>query len=126
MFAEKRAMLATALFCPDCADSPMYRIRAGNGNTHLYYRCTGRGPQRKGCGLMADAELVDAAADKAMLVLTEARQEFTLVPGHDHKAELERIEDELADLPLRRLPRAEEQAERDRLWADQDRVAASR
>ena len=125
VFAEKRAMLATALFCPDCADSPMYRIRAGNGNTHLYYRCTGRGPQRKGCGLMVDAELVDAAADKAMRVLTEARQEFTLVPGHyADKAELERIEDELADLPLRRLPRVEEQAERDRLWADQDRVGS--
>ena len=122
IFAEKRAMLATALFCPVCDDSPMYRIKSGKGNTHLYYRCSGRGPQRKGCGLMVDAELVDAAANRAMAVLNEARQEYTLVPGHDHKVDLERIEDELADLPLRRLPRAEEQAERDRLWAEQDRV----
>ncbi len=123
VYAENRAMLATALYCPDCADSPMYRIKSGHGNTALYYRCAGRGPQRKGCGLMVRAALVDAAADAAMSCLSEARVEFELVPGHDHKAELEQIEDELANLPLKRLPRAEEQAERERLWAEQDRVA---
>ena len=41
---ENRAMLAGALYCPDCEDSPMYRIMAA-GCTFNYYRCTGRGSQ---------------------------------------------------------------------------------
>ena len=45
---EKRPMLAK-LRCYRC-DSPMYRIKAGDGTNRTYYRCFGSGPQRKGCG----------------------------------------------------------------------------
>ena len=45
---ETRPMLAK-LRCYRCG-SPMYRISAGDGTGRVYYRCTGSGPQRKGCG----------------------------------------------------------------------------
>lgn len=53
------AMLAS-LRCARCDDSPMYRQRVRHGDrTRFYYRCTGRGPQRKGCGNMVPLEVVD-------------------------------------------------------------------
>ena len=142
VFAANRAMLSGALFCPVCDGSPMYRINTGKGTTHIYYRCSGRGPQRKGCGLMVDAELVDTAVNKLWTKHEKKRPPISgaedgepfffsgstmlehVEKGNDHKAELEAIEDELADLPLRRLPDDEEDAERNKLRAERKRVAA--
>jgi len=46
--------LLASLKCARCADSPMFRIRvtSRSGRYYYYYRCAGRGPQRKGCGNM--------------------------------------------------------------------------
>ena len=51
-------MLSGVLSCPACDDSPMYRLASG------YYRCTGRGADRRGCGNMVRPRLVDAAVDQ--------------------------------------------------------------
>ncbi len=50
---ENRPMLAN-LKCARCEDSPMFRIRlrSRSGKFYYYYRCAGRGAQRKGCGNM--------------------------------------------------------------------------
>ena len=61
--AKNPPMLAN-LRCARCADkgidSPMYRIPASRGSGRkLFYRCTGRGPQRKGCGNMVPLEATD-------------------------------------------------------------------
>src|SRR5882724_10754955 len=50
---SNRPMLAS-LKCARCEDSPMYRIRlkSRSGRYYWYYRCAGRGAQRKGCGNM--------------------------------------------------------------------------
>ena len=63
MVAENRAVLAGLLTCPNCA-APMYGIRTGEGNQHLYYRCAGSGAQRKGCGNMCRLAETDAAVDR--------------------------------------------------------------
>lgn len=54
---DTRPMLAN-LRCARCEDSPMYRIKAGKKKV-LHYRCTGRGPQRKGCGNMVPIAELD-------------------------------------------------------------------
>jgi hypothetical protein len=55
-----RPMLA-GLKCNRCDDSPMFRIRlkSRSGKYYYYYRCTGRGAQRKGCGNMLPYDLLD-------------------------------------------------------------------
>jgi len=45
-----------------------------------------------------------------------------LVKGGDHQAEIDQVDLELRQLPARGLGRAAEQAERERLWAEQDRL----
>jgi hypothetical protein len=48
----------------------MYRIKAGEGEAaRHYYRCTGRGAQRRGCGNMIPL----AAVDRAVLATTSGR-----------------------------------------------------
>ena len=121
VFAKNRAMLATALFCPRCGTA-MYRIKSGNGNTHLYYRCFGRGPQRKGCGLMVDAALVDTAADRAMSMLNEARVQWVPRQRPDYEAELTQIGYAKQQLMMSGLGRAEEDAGLAALRAREDEV----
>jgi hypothetical protein len=65
---EKRAMLAGALSCAHCDDSPMYRQRAGAaskaGRMYAYYYCVGRGVARRSCGNLVRVEAVDAAVNQ--------------------------------------------------------------
>ncbi len=136
LVTENRAMLAGAIFCPLCAaehraagrePSPMYRINTGRGaGAAFYYRCAGRGAQRKGCGNMVRLELVNAAVDQiaartfAWLPVVVTR----VVPGHDHSAELEAVRFEMKQLVLADLPDAEMDAGLARLRAERDRLAA--
>ena len=122
VFAANRAMLSGAIFCPVCDDSPMYRIKAGNQNRHLYYRCSGRGPQRKGCGLMVQAAKVDAAVDEVFSALKREDRKLEITPGHDHEAELKALDYDKQQVTMRGLSRAEERAEMDRIWAEIERV----
>jgi site-specific DNA recombinase len=125
VYAANRAMLAGALTCPACG-SAMHRTRDGRGGAS-YYRCAGPpAAQRKStCRNMARCELVDSAVNRIIAATFDVPVIVrTLVPGHDHSAELAEVRYELQQLPLRGLPRADEAAERDRLWAEEDRVAA--
>lgn len=122
VLAENRAMLATAIFCPRCEGSPMYRIECRDS---VYYRCSGRGPARKGCGNRVKLPLVDAAVSRiADRVFDAPVMVLTRIPGNDHSEELAKIEDERRDLAMRGLPWAEEDAERAKLRARYDEVAA--
>ena len=120
---QKRAMLAEAMSCPACEDSPMYRT---GERPYLYYRCAGRGTRRSSCGNMVRLELVDAAVNEIMAKSfdTPVIQE-EIVYGNEAEiaAELERISFELQQLAAQRLPWDEEDRERARLRAEHERVA---
>lgn len=61
---KKSPPMLANLRCLRCADkgidSPMFRLKAGK-KQHYYYRCYGRGPQRKGCGNMVLMDPTDQA-----------------------------------------------------------------
>ncbi len=125
---EKRAMLSTALFCPSCEDSPMYRVRTfgAQGRPYFYYRCTGRGNLRQSCGNMVWMEPVNAAVDEIMVSTFDVPvMKHVIVYGNEAEieAELERIKFELQQLGAQRLPWDEEDRERARLRAEHERVA---
>jgi site-specific DNA recombinase len=125
-----RAMLAEALFCPFCEDSPMYRLKGGGGRSRAlyYYRCSGRGAHRKGCGNMVRLELVDAAVSKIMAESFDEpvmREEIAYGNEAELEAETQRIKFELRQLPARDLDWEEEDRERARLRAEQTRVAST-
>lgn len=124
---ERRAMLAGAVFCPRCEDSPMYRIGCGAGaGRSFYYRCAGRGAQRKGCGNMVPLARADAAVE-GIAARTFGWRKVTVakfVAGSNHEAELEAVRDEMRQLALRDLPDAEHDAELARLRGERDRLAA--
>jgi DNA invertase Pin-like site-specific DNA recombinase len=92
-----RAMLSGALWCPnpDCTDSPMYRLAAG------YYRCTGRGANRKGCGNMVRVQVVDATVDQIIeRYFGTPVMQHTVIPGNEAQlaARLEEIRFEMRQL----------------------------
>jgi site-specific DNA recombinase len=124
---ENRAMLAEALYCPNCEDSPMYRHRAlSRGRPYFYYRCFGRGSGRRSCGNMVRVELVDAAVNEIMAMtfgIPVMRHEIVYGNEAEMEAELERIKFELSQLGKLGLTDEEEDAERARLRAERDRVA---
>ena len=127
---ETRAMLSGGVLkCgnPDCdatgaPDSPMNRSTSGS---RQYYRCCGTGAVRRSCGEMVRLEAANDAVDAIIAESFDTpRYVRKVIPGTDHVAELESLQFELDHLPARHLPRRDEQAERERLWAEQDRVAA--
>jgi DNA invertase Pin-like site-specific DNA recombinase len=68
---DNRPLLAN-LRCARCEDSPMFRIRlkSRSGKYYFYYRCAGRGAQRKGCGNMVPYDLTDDIVRLIVIVLT--------------------------------------------------------
>jgi DNA invertase Pin-like site-specific DNA recombinase len=127
---ENRSMLRGAIRCPVC-DVPMNKNASkntrtrGGGRSKPYYRCRGAGPAQRGCGNNVSLEAVDGAVDE--ILATEFHKPVTirtLVKGNDHQAELDQVALELRQLPSRGLARAEEQAERELLWAEEDRIKA--
>jgi DNA invertase Pin-like site-specific DNA recombinase len=131
---EKCAMLSEALFCPNCTaiGAPMYRLTSGKftktGADYSYYRCAGKGGGRTSCRLCVKLELVDEAVCQIIARRFNVPiMEHQIVYGNEAEIEneLEQILFELAQLPSRRLPWAEEDAERARLRAEYERVAAT-
>ena len=124
---ENRAMIAEALNCPFCEDSPMYRHRApSSARVLFYYRCAGRGSERQSCGNMVRLELVDAAVNDIMASTFDVpvmRHEIVFGNEAEIEAELERINFELQQLGSRRLPWDEEDRQRARLRAEHESVA---
>ncbi len=123
----KRAMLSEAMFCPFCEDSPMYRHRAtGRGRPYHYYRCQGRGRNRRSCGNMVRVELVDAAVNEIMASTFDVpvmRNEIVYGNEAEIEAEIERVRFELKQLAARELGWEEEDRERARLRAEHERVS---
>lgn len=127
---KNRAMLAEALLCPFCEDSPMYRHRAtSRGRAYFYYRCSGRGSERRSCGNMVRVELVDAAVNEIMsntFNVRVLRHEVTYGNEAEIKAELERIKDKLEQLAAQELDWEKEDCERARLRTEHEHVASTR
>ena len=117
-----RAMLAGALFCPQCADSPMYRLNTG------YYRCTGRGASRRGCGNMVPVGLADAAADQIIMTyFATPVMAHTIIPGNEAEtaARLEEIQFEIRQLGAAELDDAEYDRRLAALRAERDEIRAA-
>ena len=95
---QNRALLSGILRCPRCDDSPMYRIAAGHENTHMYYRCSGRGTQRRGCGNMIWVSAADALVSRFMASLTAPILRTIVIPGHDNQAKIDSLKMDLRGL----------------------------
>lgn len=126
---ENQAMLSGALDCPECTDSPMYRLKGGaaskSGREYFYYHCNGRGVQRRSCGNTVTLELVDEAVNEIMeRTFRIPVMEKQIIKGNRAELEnrLEEIRFELQQLAAARLPWAEEDARRAELRAEYDRV----
>jgi hypothetical protein len=113
-----------ALWCDSCQLATMYRYYGGGRK-----RADGTpGPKvrRYVCGNCRKS--VDAGhADAEVSALMSGRTEPWLKPewvssSDDYKGELESVLRELDELTRRGLDRRAEQAERERLWAEQDRL----
>jgi DNA invertase Pin-like site-specific DNA recombinase len=118
---EKRAMLSGALWCPNpaCTDSPMYRLASG------YYRCTGRGANRKGCGNMVRVQVVDAAVNEIIAAdFATPVMRHTVIPGNEAQlaARLEEIRFEISQLGMLDLGDEDYDRRLGELRAERDRV----
>lgn len=119
------AMLSgRTLSCADCGGA-MYRL-GDEDQRQGYYRCAGRGPQRKGCGQLVPMDSVNRAVDWAMRARTEHVMTRKIVPGSNWAQEKADVQGDLNRLPVtaraRHMSRAEENAERQRLWDLQDEL----
>jgi DNA invertase Pin-like site-specific DNA recombinase len=125
ILAENRALCAGVLFCPECGiNSPMYRLKGGGGpkggSQAYYYRCAGRGAQRKGCGNMVRLELVDKAVDQIMTTTDLPIMRRVFVPGRNHAAEIADVDFRITQLSPEGLSRAEYQAKLNALWDEKE------
>jgi DNA invertase Pin-like site-specific DNA recombinase len=129
ILAENRALCAGVLFCAACAiDSPMYRISAHDGPLladgsrakGYWYRCAGRGAQRKGCGNMIRLELVDAIVDEMMSNDDRPIMKRIFVPGHNHAAEIADVDFRISQLSPEGLTRAQYQEKLNALWDEKE------
>jgi DNA invertase Pin-like site-specific DNA recombinase len=126
--AANRAMLKGAIRCPRCGyamtknGSEETRTRYGRP-TKPYYRCRATGPAQTSCGNYAAMAAVDAAVDEIIAADFNVPVMLrVLVKGRDWESEIDAIGLELRQLASRGLGRAEEQAERERLWAAEDEL----
>jgi DNA invertase Pin-like site-specific DNA recombinase len=117
--------LSGALRCARCS-SPMYKITCGSGNQArvAYYRCSGRGPQRRGCGNMIRLDVADALVDEVMGMLTRPRVEWQLIKGHGYDADITDVNLKLRDLVSQGLSEDAEDAARAELRAERARLRA--
>jgi DNA invertase Pin-like site-specific DNA recombinase len=127
--SKQPALLSGVLFCgnPDChdaPDSPMYRHKGTRSGE--YYRCAGKGTQRKGCGNMVRLVTLDGLVDMCMKAHGKglAIKDWFIEPGTDHQAEVEEVRFEIRSVMMSDMPDdaidkkvAELRAERDRLLA---------
>ncbi len=127
---QTRAMLKGAIKCPDCEGSSMNKIKTrgsskpGSG-TLTYYRCTGTGSQRKGCGNMVRMEVADAAVNEIMATTFRVPvKRLILVKGSDSQDELDEIRYRIRELDPDVMTDEQYDAELGRLRAERDRLKA--
>ena len=127
----KQAMLAGAVYCPRCEDSPMYLITCGRdklNNPYLYYRCYGRGRARRGCGNLVRMELAHAAVSKIIAADFDVPvMEHRIVNGNEAaiEARLEEIRFEIGKLGSADLADEDYDRRLSELRAERDRVKAT-
>lgn len=68
--------------------SPMYRYSTRG---YEYYRCTGSGPQRKGCGNAVPVESADAWVTETICGNADPHPERVFVPGDDRSDEIGKL-----------------------------------
>jgi DNA invertase Pin-like site-specific DNA recombinase len=122
--AETRAQCKGVITCPHDPDSPMYRMSGRlAGGRQEYYRCYGRGAQRKGCGNMVPMEQVDDAVNKVIATTFNTPIKlWTLIPGYDHQDEIDAVKDEIRDLGSLDLNDDEHDRRLRELRAERDRL----
>lgn len=103
--SAKNKPLLAALKCARCG-SPMYRILVGGNRDRAkkryYYRCAGRGPQRKGCGNMVRYErLENMVAVRVLAWNDEPYQLRNWVEGKNWDAEIEEVTQSIHELDPR-------------------------
>jgi DNA invertase Pin-like site-specific DNA recombinase len=124
---ENRCALSGAARCAACG-GPLYKIKAGNGNKHLYLRCAGTGAARKSCGAgMIQLETAEALADEVLGSLLHPVFEYSEIPGNEAEldARLAALDYERRQVALRGLSWADEDAERARIRAEYEIVLAT-
>ena len=113
-------LLTGVLWCgAEGCTARMYRhAAASGGRQYIYYEC-------RQCGNRIQLEWANMAVD-AIITKTQDRPvvDYRLIPGDDHEAEKAAVREALDQLPRLGLDRRAEQAERERLWAEQDRLQA--
>lgn len=123
------ALLTSVLFCPKCRKpdgkaAPMYRITAGRRPYKRdYYRCRGHAPELKSCGNMVPLDKTDFAVSGLLSLAQEPWTELRHIRGENYDSELAEVQLALNDLPKQGLTDTEEDAERQRLRAERDRLA---
>jgi DNA invertase Pin-like site-specific DNA recombinase len=112
-----RALLAD-LKCKRCEDSPMnvIRIKDRTGKYYSYYRCTGRGARRKGCGNMIPLEPLERVVRLWMLVVSsEPHQERYWIEGTNWDSEISDAKQDMREAleaeEFARLPELQAQLE---------------
>jgi DNA invertase Pin-like site-specific DNA recombinase len=96
---NNRPMLAN-LKCNRCEDSPMFRIRlkSRNGKFYYYYRCTGRGAKRKGCGNMVPFHATEQVIHAVITILTdEPHQTRYWVEGTNWDSEISNVKQDMRE-----------------------------
>jgi len=92
---RQQALLTSVLYCGPCHDrgieSPMYR--SGNGS---YYRCTGTGPKRRGCGNMIQLDQVEYQA-VTHLAADRRKRTITISVADSRADRIESARDALQD-----------------------------
>jgi DNA invertase Pin-like site-specific DNA recombinase len=124
---DTRAMLKGAIFCPYCDGSPMYRItsRMGSHGKMDFYRCSGRGPQRQGCGNNVRMASVDHGVSVMMAEdFAVPITQIELIKGHDWSEEIKAVKEDIAGLGAEDLSDAEYDRRLAELRAERDRLMA--
>jgi DNA invertase Pin-like site-specific DNA recombinase len=99
-----KALLSPVCGNPNCDatgehPSPMFRVFTGRKNqTRLYYRCTGKGPQRHGCGNMVRMSELDRRVTEAMTADHMNRHvERVFIAGDDLSDQIGRLRESGAE-----------------------------
>lgn len=116
------ALLTGILKCGKCKRN-MYRIKTRDG---FFYRCAGTAREPSTCRNMLELADMDSRVSNSVMETYGGSPHLivTDIPGDGHDAELEDVKAELADLPNLGLSDDEEDAERRRLRAERDQIAA--
>lgn len=97
---REKSMLAPVCGNSECDasgehPSPMYRYSTGG---HEYYRCTGRGPQRRGCGNAIPVDVADARVIEAMESdYMNPHIERVFIPGDNRSDEIGKLRERGAE-----------------------------